>query len=313
MGWFIGFQKNTDKNFLVYHPRWTPAHGWKWIESCSPHVTFNEDVVFGDKQDSIRQQRITSYWTRADSIFSDISSPARIPKTSPPQGPSTHAHQTPQEFEGESQPHSLMESMDGQINSPDCQPPIVPPTSPIEELQLDTLQTKVSESYESPAELSDTDSSIPSSPTISIHSQQESEHSGRQDSAQYPEVPDESTDVPQSRDLIHQPEGQKDSSSQEETPYDYVMTGWDSVQPVAGQKRQHSPEPGMMRTKRGRNVKRTNYYRLHHGMAASESTDPKTWEEAMTCSEATQWRQAANEEFSSLKKKGAIKIISRTD
>ncbi|KAI0993176.1 hypothetical protein K3495_g15008 [Podosphaera aphanis] len=206
-----------------------------------------------------------------------------------------------------------MESMDGQTNSLDCQPPIVPPTSPIEELQLDTLQTEVSESYESPAELSDTDSSIPSSPTILIQSQQESEHSGRQDSAQYPEVPDESTDMPQSQDLIHQPEGQKDSSSQEETPYDYVMTGWDSVQPVAGQKRQHSPEPGMMRTKRGRNVKRTDYYRLHHGMAASELTDPKTWEEAMTCSEATQWRQAANEEFSSLKKKGAIKIISRTD
>ena len=25
MGWFVGFQKNTNKNFLIYHPHWTPA------------------------------------------------------------------------------------------------------------------------------------------------------------------------------------------------------------------------------------------------------------------------------------------------
>ncbi|KAI0992311.1 hypothetical protein K3495_g15875, partial [Podosphaera aphanis] len=37
MGWFIGFQKNTNKNFLIYHPHWTAAQGWKWRESFTPH------------------------------------------------------------------------------------------------------------------------------------------------------------------------------------------------------------------------------------------------------------------------------------
>lgn len=47
-GWFVGFSENTSKNFKIYHPHKSPKQGWKWIESLTPHATFNEDVVFGD-------------------------------------------------------------------------------------------------------------------------------------------------------------------------------------------------------------------------------------------------------------------------
>ena len=81
---------------------------------------------------------------------------------------------------------------------------------------------------------------------------------------------------------------------------------------MAGIKRQHSPEGSITRSQRGRTIKRVDYYRLHHGMTAQATTDPQTWDQAMTCTEASQWKRAADEEFSSLKKKGAIKIIPRS-
>ena len=58
---------------------------------------------------------------------------------------------------------------------------------------------------------------------------------------------------------------------------DLIMTGWDPIRSLAGQKRAHSSEGELMRTKRGRAVKRIDYYRLHHGKAALNSNDPKTW------------------------------------
>ncbi|KAI0990814.1 hypothetical protein K3495_g17373, partial [Podosphaera aphanis] len=117
------------------------------------------------------------------------------------------------------------------------------------------------------------------------------------------------------------PEYQGESSSDkddEQTPYDQVMTGWDPVRSTAGHKRAHSPEKEYtpsetMRTRSGREVKKHDYKRLHCGKAAQASPDPKTWSEAMTSPEALQWKQATNEEFRSLKEKGAIKIIPRTE
>ncbi|KAI0992780.1 hypothetical protein K3495_g15405, partial [Podosphaera aphanis] len=90
-----------------------------------------------------------------------------------------------------------------------------------------------------------------------------------------------------------------------------IMTGWDPVKPLAGQKRDHSPEGETMITKRGRKVKRVDYNRLHHGLSANESSDPKTWEEAMTSPESRQWKIAALEEFRSLLKTGTFKIINK--
>ena len=69
--------------------------------------------------------------------------------------------------------------------------------------------------------------------------------------------------------------------------YAFVMTGWDPV-PLAGKKRHHSSEGDLVPTKRGRQVKKVDYYRLRHGKAVLPSTDPKTWEEAITSPEATE-------------------------
>ncbi|KAI0994251.1 hypothetical protein K3495_g13932 [Podosphaera aphanis] len=85
MEWFIGFQQNTNKNYIIYHSHWTPVHGWKWIESITPHASFNEDIVFGDELSPIERQHTTSYWSNLNSIFSD----------SPSQSPHDHSNNIP--------------------------------------------------------------------------------------------------------------------------------------------------------------------------------------------------------------------------
>ena len=60
-GWFVGFPKNTSKNYLIYHPHWTPKQGWKWKESCTPHATFDENTMFGNLLNSVDQQRTKDY------------------------------------------------------------------------------------------------------------------------------------------------------------------------------------------------------------------------------------------------------------
>lgn len=59
-------------------------------------------------------------------------------------------------------------------------------------------------------------------------------------------------------------------------------------------------------------LEKHDYSSLHHGRSAHVSSEPTTWEEAMTCSEAAQWKAAALEEFRSLKNTGTINIIPRS-
>ncbi|KAI1006692.1 hypothetical protein K3495_g1527 [Podosphaera aphanis] len=95
----------------------------------------------------------------------------------------------------------------------------------------------------------------------------------------------------------------------EEDFYDRIMTGWDEVSPVAGPKRQCSPEPQIVHSKRGRPVKKLDYYKLHHGKVVKTNNDPKTWSEAMSSHEARNWQQAAKEEYGSLRDTETIQII----
>ncbi|KAI0996754.1 hypothetical protein K3495_g11430 [Podosphaera aphanis] len=117
----------------------------------------------------------------------------------------------------------------------------------------------------------------------------------------------------------HSPEKEYPESDTEGTPYDQIKTDWDSVRSTAGQKRAHSlereytPTPTQtMKTRSDREVKKHDYKRLHCGKAAQVSSDSKTWSEAMTSPEALQWKRATDDEFRTLKEKGAIKIIPRT-
>lgn len=97
-GWFLGFQPNTNKNYTIYHPQHTPSQGYKWIMSFTPHVTFNEDVMFCEKSEH------QSQYQSSDHLNSTLNFPspnyqANIPLT-------TISQPTPQ-VEGEHQPHPL--------------------------------------------------------------------------------------------------------------------------------------------------------------------------------------------------------------
>lgn len=94
---------------------------------------------------------------------------------------------------------------------------------------------------------------------------------------------------------------------------DFIMTEWQPIPPIVGQKRLISPELEMVKMRHGRKVRKHDYNLLHQGKSAHSSSDPKTWEEAMSCSEAAQWKIAAKEEIRSLKHTGTIKIIPRSN
>ncbi|KAI0992740.1 hypothetical protein K3495_g15445, partial [Podosphaera aphanis] len=282
-GWFMGFQMNTNKNFIIYYPLWTATQGWKWIENFTPHASFNEDVMFGDELTPIDQQKTSNYWTRDYSIFTD--STAKVP-------PSTLAHHDLASFEGEQSP-----AASGVTNEPRTEEEQAPSqVSEEQPLQIDSRNVSSQNSEQG-------------SPTDDHHSEQSLDDLLEQ----YP--------VDNSQGLVPVPEDQGESSSEEDlddTAYDQVMTGWDPVRSTAGHKRAHSPEKEYtpsetMRTRSGREAKKHDYKRLHCGKAAQASPVPKTWSEAMTSPEALQWKQATNEEFRSLKEKGAIKIIPRTE
>ncbi|KAI0995804.1 hypothetical protein K3495_g12376 [Podosphaera aphanis] len=91
----------------------------------------------------------------------------------------------------------------------------------------------------------------------------------------------------------------------------------------AGQKRAHSPTPPpppilpATVTRYDRTVKRHDYKRLNTGKAVASATkvisDPKSWFEAMTCTDASDWRKAAEEEFASLISTGTVILIDRKD
>ena len=90
---------------------------------------------------------------------------------------------------------------------------------------------------------------------------------------------------------------------------DFIMTGWDPIAPVAGSKRNRSPEPEIITNKRGRPVKKVNYHKLHHGKMEKNDSDPKTWAEAIEGPDSKEWQKAAKEEICSLNETGAIEIV----
>lgn len=291
MGWFVGFQKNTNKNFLIYYPHWTPVHGWKWLEGVTPHATFNEDIVFGDELNSTERQHTTSYWSNLDSIFSESpplqpSHPVPTFSNGPSPRPEEHNtntpafHQTHPDNQREHHPsipnHSIINTQSEEAYNTAPSSPIIIPQS--ESHDVHTLPNSPSSSL---------------TPSSSIDLQ----------------VLSHNHDLTDQREITNEERSDEEAELTEDDHYDQVMTGWDPIQPVAGVKRPHSPENGMTRSQRGRAVKRVDYYRLHHGMTAQASTDPQTWDEAMTSPEASHWKRAAEEEFQSLKQKGAIQII----
>lgn len=110
---------------MIYNPRWSSQQKWKWIESCTPHVTFNEDEVFGDQLDSLDKQKTISYWTSDNTEWQKrLKEPSNVTPR--------HNNQTPQEFEGENQPYQSEEYQPSKIQNKDI-PSLLPEVPSISE------------------------------------------------------------------------------------------------------------------------------------------------------------------------------------
>ncbi|KAI0993386.1 hypothetical protein K3495_g14798, partial [Podosphaera aphanis] len=252
----------------------------KWSEGITPHATFNEDIVFGDELNSIERQNTISYWSNHDSIFSEPSFNPAYPSHNTR---TTTPHQETPEDQREDPPstpdHSVINIQREEIYD-------TAPSSPITIPHLDSYDFHIE----------------PSSPLTSTPS-----HSTDLQVISYDQQLADQREI-----SYEEPFNDEAELTEQDEPYDQVMTGWDPVQPVAGVKRPHSPEGDITKSQRGRTIKRIDYHRLHHGKTAQVSTDPQTWDQAMTSPEASHWKKAAEEEFKSLKQKGAIKIIPQS-
>ncbi|POS82153.1 hypothetical protein EPUL_006286 [Erysiphe pulchra] len=93
-----------------------------------------------------------------------------------------------------------------------------------------------------------------------------------------------------------------DPTEQQIQVYDKIMTGWDPLPQLAGQKRTRSPDTQIMTTKREIQVIRRDYNNLSKGKTAQLSIDPSSWNDAMSSVDASLWKTAANDEFESLQK-----------
>ncbi|KAI0992081.1 hypothetical protein K3495_g16105, partial [Podosphaera aphanis] len=254
--------------------------------------TFNEDVVFGDELNSTDRQQTTSYWANHRSIFSEpiqshyTQTSAESPQRT--QGQHTSQHDPPTTPDIPSP--ELFNQDPSDLNNQREDTPA--PTSP----HL-TMNSPLN-----PHEASSVTQFHPTSDATSPHTSQDSDL----------QIIPYSRPYEDQREIIAVDELSENDDSSEDEHYDQIMTGWDPVPQTAGTKRPHSPDHDTMITQRGRMTKRVDYNKLHHGMAAVPSTDPQTWEEAMTGPESSQWRKAATEEFDSLQNKGAIEIIKRS-
>ena len=336
-GWFLGFQKNTNKNYLVYHPHLTPKQGFKWVESFTPHVTFNEDVVFGDMLSSVDQQKTRSYWTNTTDLPLDNSLTTSIPVPLP--------KSQIQKFEGEINSSILTQkSTSEQPNALESQSrpesaPIVPAIPPVnrpplvnKKLDVSTLKTiptvptnlwlekstKIdgTEVLPEPTSPQVLNNDFPPGPPSSVESEYDSSDEHTSEVEEPEVVRNEPNNLDStSRELIRQEENNalaRVDDDKLQDKYDQIMTGWDAVAPIAGHKRNRSPDDQATRSKRGRPIKRLDYHKLHHGKAGKEKNDPKTWTEAMQSVESNEWKVAADEEIRSLRDTGTIKIIDRS-
>lgn len=331
MGWLLGFQKNTSKNYKIYHPHWTPSQGWKWIESFTPHVTFNEDIMFGDMLSSIDQNKTKTYWSSENRFAEEnkVSSflvPQKDVQTRQFEGENIVNSSAPKVPDLPSINNKVEVSIPTSVKKSENQdPPAVPmlPTEMWPQAIQDNSLVRVDDSIVvQPV----SHMNQPLGPPSSVGSESDShqDYVDESDDQEYSPIEqgvvchkDRSSSLEDTNErnteLIHQGE-QLDlvaTKDAQEERYDQIMTGWDPTPPVAGVKRSRSPEQEISYSKRGRPVKKVDYKKLHYGKVLKNSADPKTWLEAMESQDAKEWRRAVQEEFNSLKETGAIKIIDR--
>lgn len=287
-GWFLGYQKNTSKNFIIYYPHWTPPHGWKWVESFSPHATFNEDTMFGDVSTSADKQTTLSYWANNHLLSShlpDSEVPSQIPPSSEREhtSPISNWHQLASDDKTTTKSHPI-----GEYAHPPQAPqptpeytlpssPLTPtgePTPPSPSLQprAENILAPQPSQHESnqitdPAHtiISDDPNSIMTRKT-NTPSFSNDDFSDDESIYAESEVSKELTitgiQADPSPTLFEQT---TDPAEQKIEVSDKIMTGWDPLPQLAGQKRTRSQDPQATQIKRGRHVIRHNYNNLNKG------------------------------------------------
>nr|ABW72074.1 TE3 [Blumeria hordei] len=321
-GWFVGFQANTNKNSIIFHPHWTLIQGWKWIESFSPHVTFNEDLMFGDRLHLAAQQSASNFWSNRTSSFFD-----RSEEPSESSSSTSTDIQTDQQFEREHYREEVSQSIETEDDVP--QVPTLP-RDPSRDSEIGNNTTN--EEHDQGEKFQEEQREYTLAENLEPYLQHQAE-TNRQT-----QIGQDMTELSQLQEVI---QNHNDFANEnEELSYDFNMTGWDPIPPIAGQKRSHSPDSNIHQGPSKNRVvaqpdheiineetpydvimtgwepvaPKAGHKRDHSPEAETMQTkrDSKTWQEAMTSPEAKQWMRAAEEEFSSLKEKGAIKIINRT-
>ncbi|KAI1004558.1 hypothetical protein K3495_g3650 [Podosphaera aphanis] len=243
-GWFLGFQQNTSKNFLILHPHITPVQGLKWAVSFTPHASFNEDIMFGHEMDPIDKQRTTSYWTN-DTIATSF--PTAQPNEpiltvdSSNHNPSTLNNDTPYSS-GNTQ--SSLHSND----TPNITDPVT----------LDNISHN--QSSQSSNHQQDSNMQHPQTPPIPSSTWIESNPSPLSSANTKPDL----IETPE-HDEIHTPHQICENiisptENENEVRYDQVMTGWDPIPQIAGQKRAHSPDSNSANKNNGQDIAIRNNY-----------------------------------------------------
>lgn len=239
MGWFMGFQKNTSKNYLVYHPHHTPSNGWKWVESFTPHVTFNEEIMFGSMLNSVDKQKTKSYWANEYNESTEVNSDSNLPEpqdkfqTSQFEGENRVAPKTPQIPSVNKNKTAPIPPVVNQTD--EVSPPNVP-SIPTEVWPTNLVKPSTAPKLTPERLIIDTDSIHSSSP--SVDSDYDDTDEGLAEQIEHKVNNDETRTVRQreynsSKELVEK--------SAERDEFDQIMTRWDPIPALAGQKRERSP------------------------------------------------------------------------
>ncbi|RKF54796.1 hypothetical protein GcM3_206031, partial [Golovinomyces cichoracearum] len=291
-GWFLGFQQNTSKNYIIYHPQRTPTQGLKWVLSFTPHVTFNEDVMFGDKPE-----------------------PVFIASTNPSTSTLAGNSQTASHFEGEHQPllskddtidtplasdinNEAPLSQDINMESPgpesaitDSLSPEVSFTNPVPTQCNSLLPIEVCHSPQSISAANDIliyeelQTSLPPAQTTQLKLTHQSLADRQVQPSQIDLVPLElETSYQQEKsrnenetsymvkthpklEAQGEPHSEETELEVDNASLDFIMTGWQPIPPITGKKRKRSPEPTMVETRHERKEELQNAYVVHRGQA----------------------------------------------
>lgn len=345
MGWFLGFQQNTSKNFAILHSHQTKT-GPVWKVSYTPHASFDESITLGSVMSSIEKQNTAAYWISETPQTFGYFGQGYNQSTAGTEGePSGHVasqnatHEqaaeksmpapsspTEQQMPAVQQPPTVTPAQSEQTQ----QPPVVQPSrderAPQEQhrsLIQEEEQTPPSPPQHtqmqlvpfSPADDQGESIQLDEEPELQTHrlENQQSQSMGIEELAHYYREP-------QSFVGRHRP---KPMIGKRSRP---LSVSENATSTPLGTKRDRSPNDDsetaakrgrpdqIIQTRHGRNIVKHDYGILNSGRAATAmEKDPTTWSEAMSSQNSAEWLIAARDEFKTLLSTGAVKIIKRLD